>query len=219
MTFNYNDAGRSKSKRPKQRADCTVRALAICTGLSYDDAFDILKEGGRKNGCGFDLEKYLRRTPVRKPYRPLYLVPHTDLLVGDTLYYFQAHKIGREPGAKRLYRISDFVKDHRQGQLIAATAKHIFAVVNGVVQDDVPTHYQQDRPVYAWLGIRKVYSDEILFMAYAMSKPKGWARPLCRPLGLVAAWDVNGALDRARGWYDDATRKGETVEVKRYDAS
>lgn len=30
--FKYSDGGRSESRRPKQRNDCTVRALAIVTG-------------------------------------------------------------------------------------------------------------------------------------------------------------------------------------------
>lgn len=35
-----SDAGRSESRRPRQKNDCTVRALALALELRYDDAYD-----------------------------------------------------------------------------------------------------------------------------------------------------------------------------------
>lgn len=45
-----SDAGRYGSRRPRQKNDCTVRALALAMGLPYDEAYDRLKEAGRR--CG-----------------------------------------------------------------------------------------------------------------------------------------------------------------------
>ena len=45
--YQFNDGGRSQSKRPKQKNDCTVRALAVSAQMSYDDAYTILKKYGR----------------------------------------------------------------------------------------------------------------------------------------------------------------------------
>ncbi len=55
------DGGRASSSRPRQRNDCTVRALAIAGGLSYDDAYDLLKEAGRKCSRGFQFSAWLNR--------------------------------------------------------------------------------------------------------------------------------------------------------------
>jgi hypothetical protein len=129
-TFAFNDGGRRLSTRPKQRNDCTVRSLAIVTGLSYDLAFDVLKGAGRKNNGNFDLEKYLRE--------------HSK---GS----FKCQKQGRLLAPVRWKRISDFLAEHHNGRYIIATAKHVAAVVDGVMHDDMPTHHIQDRPVYSWM--------------------------------------------------------------------
>jgi hypothetical protein len=41
--FSFNDGGRQLSKRPRQRNDCTVRAVAIACDFSYDSAYDLLE--------------------------------------------------------------------------------------------------------------------------------------------------------------------------------
>ena len=57
--FCQTDAGRCLSKRPKQKNDCTVRAMATAFELSYDDAYDILKKYGRICGRGFHIGDFL----------------------------------------------------------------------------------------------------------------------------------------------------------------
>jgi len=59
-----SDGGRNISKRPRQSADCTVRALAIVTEIKYDLAYDTLKVAGRKCNDGFDLAKWLKKMDV-----------------------------------------------------------------------------------------------------------------------------------------------------------
>jgi hypothetical protein len=41
--FAFNDGGRQNSKRPRQKNDCTVRAIAIVCAIAYDSAYDLLK--------------------------------------------------------------------------------------------------------------------------------------------------------------------------------
>jgi hypothetical protein len=60
-SFVKSDAGRSKSKRPKQKNDCVVRALALVADVSYDEAYDFVKRQGRKSHRGFHLHLYLDR--------------------------------------------------------------------------------------------------------------------------------------------------------------
>ncbi len=60
-TLILNDGRRNLSKRPSQSSDCTVRALAIVTGVSYDSVYDVLAKAGRKPCDGFDVDEWLAR--------------------------------------------------------------------------------------------------------------------------------------------------------------
>lgn len=110
-----NDAGRSNSKRPKQRNDCTVRALALVAQIPYDEAYDYLAKQGRKCSRGAFFPK--RRS--------------NDSAFGLNFIWqsFPAEK------GKRRMNIGDFCKAHPKGSYIARTAKHVFAVIDGIVHD------------------------------------------------------------------------------------
>jgi len=47
----------NSSKRPRQRNDCTVRAIAIACDFSYDSAYDLLKANGRRSSRGIRLRQ------------------------------------------------------------------------------------------------------------------------------------------------------------------
>jgi hypothetical protein len=79
------DGDRQRSKRPRQRNDCTVRAIAIACALSYDSAYDLLLKA--------DVRKCSRGIRVR------------PLLVGETGRYANRLKPAspsREPIAQPL---------------------------------------------------------------------------------------------------------------------
>ena len=62
--FSFNDGGRQSSKRPRQKNDCTVRAIAIACSIPYDSAYDLLKANGRRERTAFPAIKgYLRMYP------------------------------------------------------------------------------------------------------------------------------------------------------------
>lgn len=110
MRFKYSDGGRSKSKRPKQKNDCSVRAYAIATGESYDEAFDKLKKAGRKNNAG----------PSVKALDKLYLKKFWSILT-----------------ARPLPKVKDVLKILNKGHYIIQLYDHVFAINNGVVKDTV----------------------------------------------------------------------------------
>ena len=56
--FECTDAGRALSKRPHSKNDCTVRALATVTGLSFDAAYNLLSLEGRESHRGFNFRKW-----------------------------------------------------------------------------------------------------------------------------------------------------------------
>lgn len=53
IEWEQHDGGKRFSKRPKQKMDCTVRALAIATATDYDQAYDFLKSKGRSANARF----------------------------------------------------------------------------------------------------------------------------------------------------------------------
>lgn len=129
--FRQTDGGRALSRRPRQTKDCTVRALALARGLSYDEAYDLLMAAGRGCSRGFHLGDWLKVQSWAKKTS------------------FQAIK-----GQKRMNPVR-FCAEHPTGTFICKAAKHVFAVIDGVLLDDgiVP----EARCIYtAWaVGPRK----------------------------------------------------------------
>lgn len=120
-----SDAGRSASRRPHQKNDCTVRALALSLGLPYDDAYDRLKEAGRRCGGRFDMGRWLDAQPWASK------IP------------FPAVK-----GQPRMNPV-EFRRRYPVGTFVCKVAKHVFVVIDGVVMDDTPV--RGDRCIYtAW---------------------------------------------------------------------
>lgn len=132
--FIESSAGKERSKRPKQKGDCTVLALAHCEGRNYDDAYDFMKKLGRKCFEGFHLDK---------------------AYLNDSESY-QAHSF---PAVKRQPRMTvwEFCIEHPSGRYILRTAKHVTCVIDGVLYDS----WEQDpnRCVYkAWEYLEDVRS-------------------------------------------------------------
>lgn len=124
--FQLNDAGRSLSKRPKQKNDCTVRAVALARGIPYDSAYELMAGEGRKCSAGFDVVKWLDKQDW-------------------------ANKISfpAVTGQKRMNPVS-FTDAYPNGIYICRVAKHVFTVIDGVVQDTFVS--RPDRCIYtAWL--------------------------------------------------------------------
>lgn len=122
-TWICTDGGRASSTRPKQKNDCTVRALAIARNLPYDDAYDVLKDAGRKCGRGFDFVKWIDAQPWA------------------TKISFPAVK-----GQRRMTP-AQFCQDFPRGIFILRVTKHVLVVKEGVVYDAFEN--RPDRCVYA----------------------------------------------------------------------
>lgn len=105
-TFVHTDAGRSTSRRSRQRNDCTVRAYALCFNLSYDQAYEFLASKGRKSGKGFRIDPVL---PNKISFPPV-------------------------AGVKRM-TLANFCRLYSEGRYICKIAKHVLPVIDGVVYD------------------------------------------------------------------------------------
>lgn len=121
MYVKYN-----KNPRGNYRAgDCVVRAISIITGDSWDDIYDDLCYEGKYNGdwgnSNAVIDTYLRKRGYKR-----YICPN------DCPY---------------CYSIADFADEHPRGRYIAATGKHVVAIVNGDYMDawdsgdEIPIYY------------------------------------------------------------------------------
>lgn len=128
MKFEYNDGGRSKSERPRQRKDCVVRALAITFKAEYDLMYDELAIAGRDCGQG------VRRTS------------YTPLL--DT----NAERLKELPS----WQLGDFQLSHEIGRFIVIIERHALALVDGVWQDMVQP--RPETPIHHAWQVHKAWS-------------------------------------------------------------
>lgn len=133
--FIYSDSGRSLSKRPKQKNDCTVRAFSLAFHLTYDEAYDYLHSQGRQCGKGFGLPKYLERNPI--------LLDHTVAKLS-----FPA-----VAGIPRI-KVKDFVSLYPTGSYIIRIAKHVAYVHDGFVYDTFDTY--SDKTVYTAFSVARI---------------------------------------------------------------
>lgn len=117
--FNQTDAGRAGSRRPRQKNDCAVRALAATSGLSYDEAYDMLARAGRKCGRGFFLLEWIREN---------------DPLPRWTFIY---HSFPARRGMRRMNPV-EFAERFDRGRFICRMAGHVVACINGVFYDTGP---------------------------------------------------------------------------------
>lgn len=102
---------RSANSPSFERADCTVRALAIATDSPYYDAYKILSQAGRKPNRGFYIEKFLKSK---------------IFLLGCQ---FTKLKF-RKP-----ITLSKFVKKYPHGTFYVRKRGHVFVIKNGTVFD------------------------------------------------------------------------------------
>jgi hypothetical protein len=116
--FIKSDAGRSISKRSKQRNDCVVRAIAVCRDMAYDEAYDLVAGLGRKSG---------RSTP--KKIWQKYCNDHAE-----------KHSFPAVAGESRM-NLENFAKSHRKGKWLVQMAGHVVAVIDGNVYDDSRPNY------------------------------------------------------------------------------
>ena len=97
----------------KKIGDCVIRAIAIATDLSWDEAFDVLTEYGRA----------FKNLPNANEVWGAYLKDNG----------FTRHAI--ENTCPDCYTIRDFCHDHPRGKYVVATGSHVVAAINGRYYD------------------------------------------------------------------------------------
>jgi hypothetical protein len=141
--FIWSDAGRSLSKRPRQKNDCTIRALALVTNVGYDTAYDFIKSLGRKSHQSFRLGLYLNR-----------MSKTGELVLGHRII---KHSFPAQKDKERMY-VGAFCVFYPTGKFIIKQARHLAAALDGMVYDLTWDCY---RCVYTAYEFEKAEADSI----------------------------------------------------------
>jgi hypothetical protein len=92
--------------------DCTVRALANATGLTYESSHELLAESGRKQ------------------YKGHYIHTLYDAIVSKGVWVKDC-----AAGKVSTITVARFISENPTGSYICLIRGHVFAVVDGVVHD------------------------------------------------------------------------------------
>ena len=136
IAYVYNDAGRKQS-RPSERKDCTVRALAISAKTNYVVAHDFLKERGRR---------------CRKAF--LFPKKRSDDYALGYAFIWKSFPL-RWWGKKRM-NPERFAIEFSKGVYICKTVKHVYVVIDGVINDIEKVSWFDRKCVYGcWKVIKE----------------------------------------------------------------
>jgi hypothetical protein len=138
MRYQFDDGGRAAAGYTGKAGDCVTRAIAIATGLPYQEIYDALnalgaseRTGKRKRGVSN------ARIGVYKPTIRRYLASigwkwHPTIAIGS--------------GCKVHLRADELPT----GRLIVSVSKHSSAVIDGVVHDTSDPSRDGTRCVYGY---------------------------------------------------------------------
>jgi hypothetical protein len=152
MKFNYSKdviAGIKTSKvANKENNDCVVKAVAASIGVTYDTAHTFVKETfnreDRKGVLNKDLVENMSKLSevgvakigtkdVSFEVMPKQAITNMYKLYGELIH--------------RQKTVKSFMESYPKGSYIVTVAKHAFAVVDGVMIDNVGTEYKPTRKV------------------------------------------------------------------------
>ena len=152
MKFNYSKdviAGIKTSKvANKENNDCVVKAVAASIGVTYDVAHSFVKETfnreDRKGVLNKDLVENMSKLSevgvakigtkdVSFEVMPKQAITNMYKLYGELIH--------------RQKTVKSFMESYPKGSYIVTVAKHAFAVVDGVMIDNVGTEYKPTRKV------------------------------------------------------------------------
>lgn len=94
-----------------EKKNCTVRAFHHAFGISYEEAYQVLKDAGRKHDHGFVFSSLVHK--LGASYKGVPFMEH------------------RNPHMT----VGTFVNTYKVGTFILRYRGHVFAVINGVIHD------------------------------------------------------------------------------------
>jgi len=135
LQYEYKNAA-AEAERAGHKHDtksCTVNALAIVTGLPWQEAQRLLAEAGRRANKGFAISAAARNGTVRG-WRFTNVMP--TYLGMDSL--------------NTKLSLCRFVRTHPRGRFYLSTRRHAFALIDGKINDWLQTS-KNAKLTHAWL--------------------------------------------------------------------
>lgn len=93
--------------------DCAVRAVAIATGMTWDDAYMVLSD------YGFKMKN----------------LPNADSVWGEVLRDYGFTRKVIPDTCPACYTIDAFCRDHPKGIFVLATGSHVVTCIDGCIRD------------------------------------------------------------------------------------
>ena len=124
--FQRNDGGRAEAGFRGTTGDCVTRAIAIGTGMSYSEVYDLVNEAAKGEKMT-QRRKRRGRSSARTGVYKATIRRIMDRMEGWTW----TPTMGIGTGC-RVHLRSDELPD---GRLIVSVSKHIVAVIDGVIHD------------------------------------------------------------------------------------
>lgn len=138
MKWIYDDGGRQAAGYKSPAGDCAARAIAIATGLPYQQVYDDInrwatteRRGRRKRGISN------ARTGVYKATIRRYM---------ESLGWRWVPTMAIGSGCKVHLRDGELPK----GRLVVTVSKHYVAVIDGVIHDTFDPQRERGRCVYGY---------------------------------------------------------------------
>jgi hypothetical protein len=142
MDWVYNDGGRKAAGYKGNAGDCGPRAIAIATGMSYQDAYELVDQHGAT-------ERASKRRNKKSSARTGTYTATFRRIMDSLNWQWTPTKFFGE-GCKVHMK-----KDELPGgTIILRVSKHFCAVINGVVQDTHCDHRNGTRCVYGYWSKR-----------------------------------------------------------------
>jgi hypothetical protein len=136
VMFVETDGGRKESGFGSEDYDCTVRALAHVSGLTYADCHRTAELAGRLYGCKSSMQRIINQAAAE-----------------GKIQVVRTHKYKTFFGQSALTcpTVAQWLKmpENCEGKFIVRWHGHVFAVINGVIFDSYPPRMGK-RVMFVW---------------------------------------------------------------------
>ena len=142
ITFQFNDGGRNAAGYKGRAGDCVCRAIAIATGLPYQQVFDRLADGNVSQRKSKRSNKERQRTAnsgimtKRKWFK--------DYMLELGFTWHPTMSIG---SCCKVHLKADELPS---GRIVCNVSRHVVAVIDGVINDTYDCSRRGTRCVYGY---------------------------------------------------------------------
>ena len=141
MEFIFNDGGRSASGYQGSTGDCATRAIAIVTGIPYQQVYDSINQFAQSERTG------KRKRGKSNARTGVYTQLVRKLMTSYGWKWTPTMFIGS--GCKVHLKASELPK----GKLLVNVSKHYTAVIDGVINDKYDCSRNETRCVYGYYSL------------------------------------------------------------------